>query len=675
MESPAQVLSSRSAPSARATVLVVDDEPLVARALKRLLRRTFDVLTAQTAAEALEVVDRHDVAVVLTDQRMPGMGGADLIALIRRGDPRVMGLLITAYADIDAVAAAINDAGVVGYIRKPWRDDQVAELVEHAVSMHNDARSRDRERAELARNEETVRVMVDQTPIGVALLGQAPQLTVIRYNNPFSQLIAAGPGSVVGSPLSHVLGDEAAETISALCLHADRTGEVLTSPELAWATGSGTVRHVTCTVSAVAPGFGGDPSAQQGFLLTAADITETVASREEARHLAALQGAILEQLPSGVVVVDAAGRTLVVNDLARRLQPTLADLSAANAARSDPRHAQYGHPLRSDELPLARALAGERVVDLEYRQHRPDGSDSWIRASATPLLTPENEIVGAVAVLTDISDDHLAEQARNIALASASHELRTPLTSALGFAGLLLSGELGALSPRQLTAVGRVKTSAERLNLLVDDIIEISSIESGHLNLRPSWVNIGALLATVVESFATQTRSKHQQVILDHSQVDLFAWADEHRLHQVVDNLISNAHKYTLEGGRIVVAASQNAAGTLVTVEDTGVGLTEDELGSLYTKFYRARNTATWDIPGTGLGLAIARALVEAHGGTMSVASTPGEGSVFGFRLPGGWSAQEGRSSAAQPPRREGQPLVPPQDSAPGSTPHFPSRL
>ena len=124
------------------TILVVDDEPLVARALERLLRRSYDVLTVGSPEMALAAVDHVEVAAVLSDQRMPGMGGADLIATIRRRDPRVMGLLITAYADIDAAAAAINDAGVVGYLRKPWRDDQVLDAVRKAVSAHDESQRR-----------------------------------------------------------------------------------------------------------------------------------------------------------------------------------------------------------------------------------------------------------------------------------------------------------------------------------------------------------------------------------------------------------------------------------------------------------------------------------------------------------------------------------------------------
>ena len=614
------------------TILVVDDEPLVARALERLLRRSYDVLTVGSPEMALAAVDHVEVAAVFSDQRMPGMGGADLIATIRRRDPRVMGLLITAYADIDAAAAAINDAGVVGYLRKPWRDDQVLDAVRKAVSAHDEASASARQEVELLQQEETVRVLVDQSPIAVALLSASPQLAFVRANSLFRQLVPTLSDTLLELSLGQVLDREAAEHIGSLCHRAARTGQVLTSPELKWKTPDGSVRYVACTVSPLGSVPMAD-DAQNRFVLTVMDLTATIASREEALAAAARQTAILEQLPSGVVVVDADGHTLFSNDIARRLQLTYEDPSEADPLRG-PRDGQTGQPLRHDELPLARALTGQRVTDFDYRQDLPSGADSWIRTSAAPVLNPQNEICGAVAVCTEVTAERLADQARNIALASAGHELRTPLRSALGIAGMLIAGELGFLSPKQVEAVGRIQSSMERLHLLVEDGISIIAIESGHSGLRPSWVDLCALLARTVESFQPKIRRKHQEIVLDRPPHAIVVWADEQRLEEVLEILVSNAHNYTLDGGRITLTAVQDQAGTLVTVKDTGVGLAPAEIDNLFTKFYRARNPATWDVPGSGLGLAIARALIERQGGSISVLSAPGQGSTFKFRLP-----------------------------------------
>ncbi len=144
-------------------------------------------------------------------------------------------------------------------------------------------------------------------------------------------------------------------------------------------------------------------------------------------------------MPSGVVVVDVAGRIVMSNDLARRLQPSLSDLPPSSGVEPRPRDPRSGRVLRPDELPLARAQAGEHAVNLDYRQQESGRAlDSWIRASAVPLVGPDGVITGALTVCTDVSTEYLAERARSVSLASAGHELRTPLTSLLGFAGMLL---------------------------------------------------------------------------------------------------------------------------------------------------------------------------------------------------------------------------------------------
>lgn len=614
--------------AARPTVVIVDDEPMVVRALQRLLRRSFDLLCVGTPAEALEAVDANDVAVVLTDQRMPDMGGSELLASVRRHDPRVMGLLITGFADIDAVADAINQSNVVGYLRKPWRDEDVLAAVERAVDANAELRSRSRERAELMRQQEVVRVLVDHSPVGVAVLGPAPELVCLQVNAPFLHLMEGASVEVQGSPLQKLLSDEAWQAIQTLCARASRTRETMTSPELPWASGRATVKHVTCTVSALPAASG-----VEEFVLTASDITATVQAREEARELAARQGAILEQMPSGVVVVDAAGRTLLSNDMARSLHQDPAR-EAPTGIIEGPRDANSGRALLPEELPLARALAGERVERFEYRQQNwHDSPQAWIRASAMPLLNASGVITGAVAVYTDVTADHLADQARTVSLASAGHELRTPLTAIQGFAGLLLGEQMGKLADPQREAIKRIVTSAHRLNLLVEDVMAITSIEVGQLDLHPSAVDVRAVLESVIESFKPQTDAKHQQVTLDLPPNPVLAWVDGHRLEQIVCNLVSNAHKYTPDGGHITVLASQDSRAR-ISVKDTGVGLTPDEISRLFTKFYRARNKATLDVPGTGLGLAITRALVERQGGTMTIESTPDVGSTFGFSLP-----------------------------------------
>ncbi len=268
MSNAAPLHPGRASTPRRPTVVIVDDEPLIVRALERLLRRSYHVISVTTPQAALDAVDHHDVAVVLSDQRMPALGGAELLTLIRRHDPRVMGLLITAYADIDAVAAAINDASVMGYLRKPWRDQDVLDAVRRAVEANAEVRSGARDRVDLRKQQEIVRVLVDHAPIGVAVLGPAPDLAFVRHNAPFLALMSGLKSDVVGSTPSDLLSPEASETIHTLCLRAARSGEPVTSPELLWAVDGSPAHYVSCTVSPL-----GATSEAESFVLTATDIT------------------------------------------------------------------------------------------------------------------------------------------------------------------------------------------------------------------------------------------------------------------------------------------------------------------------------------------------------------------------------------------------------------------
>ncbi len=627
---PSQVLRLGGEPPRRTqpTVVVLADDPQAVQALHQLLRHASHVICAATPKAALDAVAEHDVDVVLSDEQMPLMGGVELLANVRRLDPSVMGLLISGYTDIDALAAAINEAGVVGLLRRPWRDEDVLAAVRRAADASSLARLRSSEHDELRHHQEAVRVLVGHSPVGAALLGRQPDLVVLQLNRPFVGLFAETAGPVEGAPLPQFLTSETAAAIQELCRQALETDEAVTLPKLQWAPLDMGVRHVTCTVSALR-----ETGGAVAFVIRILDITPTVEALEETRELAAQQAAVFEQMPNGVVVVDAQGRTVVRNDMARSLETSAPDPSYPTSAEG-PRDARSGRLLDPEELPLRRALNGE-TTHLDYRHRRSDGDkEAWIRATAAPLRDDLGSITGAVGVFTDISADHNALVARTGSLASQGHEFRTPLTSIMGFAELLLDQITGTLTGRQIDAVRRIKSSARRLSRLIDTSLDLANLEAGQFNLHPTAVDVRIVISRVVAVFAPLARTKQQNLNLYLPPEPLIAWVDEDRLEQIVTTLVSNAHHYTLTGGHIVVAAFAQPGGTRVTFVDTGVGMTSGELNHLFMKYYRARNTATWDVPGSGLGLAIARSLIEKQGGSMTVESVAGEGSEFGFLLP-----------------------------------------
>jgi signal transduction histidine kinase len=214
-----------------------------------------------------------------------------------------------------------------------------------------------------------------------------------------------------------------------------------------------------------------------------------------------------------------------------------------------------------------------------------------------------------------------------------SHELRTPLTSIAGYVELLLAGEAGKLVQAQREYLGTVKNNADRLIELIEDLLDISRIEAGKVELNRTRLDLSQLIQEVAGLLRPQIEAKRQLLTLNLADALPVLVGDAKRVMQILTNLLSNAHKYTPPGGRITVAVRGEDGRVRVEVQDTGIGLSSDDQAQLFAKFFRAKNPATRQVGGTGLGLAITRSLVEMHGGEITVSSAPGQGSTFGFTL------------------------------------------
>jgi signal transduction histidine kinase len=226
------------------------------------------------------------------------------------------------------------------------------------------------------------------------------------------------------------------------------------------------------------------------------------------------------------------------------------------------------------------------------------------------------------------------DRAKDAFVAMASHELRSPLSSIKGYLELLEDVDAGQLTAEQRTFLEVASRNTDRLLGLVNDILDLSRIESGRIELDRAPLDVGTAVDQAADLLLPQLDAKRQTLVL-RIEPDLPpALADGPRVAQVLTNLLSNAHKYTPEGGKITVRARHDHDRILVEVQDTGVGMSPEEQEQLFTRFFRARHPATREEQGTGLGLVITRQVVELHGGTIGVRSVPGAGSTFSFTLP-----------------------------------------
>jgi signal transduction histidine kinase len=218
-------------------------------------------------------------------------------------------------------------------------------------------------------------------------------------------------------------------------------------------------------------------------------------------------------------------------------------------------------------------------------------------------------------------------------LAMVSHDLRSPLTSVRGYVELLLDEDTGPLSEDQRHFLEIVKRNADRLDGQIGDLLLVASIAEGRLSLVRAPVNLSELVADAAEAAAPQAAQR--SIELDVSCGELpTADADGPRLAQVLDNLISNAIKYTPDGGRVRVDASARQDRVTIAVRDTGIGMGAEERAHVFEPFFRADDVKERGIKGTGIGLVIVKAFVEAHDGSVIVESKPGSGSCFTIELP-----------------------------------------
>lgn len=374
-------------------------------------------------------------------------------------------------------------------------------------------------------------------------------------------------------------------------------------------------------------------------------------------------GELLEAAPDAILQVDAEGRIILLNRVTENMfgytreellgQPVEVLIPQELRAR----HAEHRSHYRRN--PTTRTMGS----GLPLEGIRKDGSRFPVEISLSP--SPSAEEFRTTAIIRDITERRAAEaRLRKIQedytqrlaesnaeleltnrelqranrlktefLASMSHELRTPLHTIIGFSELLGEQLEGPLNPKQIRFVQHIHKDSLHLLELINDILDISKIEEGRLELHPEAFDFGALVAESLASVRTLAAAKSQLLETD-LNVPSAIEADRLRIRQVLVNLLSNAIKFTPEQGRIRLEARVQDSFVVISVMDTGIGIPPEEHDFIFDKFHQVGATTLGVREGTGLGLAITKRLVEQHGGTIRVDSHPGKGSTFFVTLP-----------------------------------------
>ena len=424
---------------------------------------------------------------------------------------------------------------------------------------------------------------------------------------------------------------------------------------------------------------GGTPS---GWLASFVDLTARTEAEDALRRNEEKTRAILETTLSPFLLLDTKGRVLEVNEATCLLVGRRPEQLVGHTARD----LVAGAPPGRVETRLARAVA-EGSLRFDTRVRAADGRLLDVEVSLSRLdvdggrlvcflhdVTEARAAAEAVARERSVLAERVAERTAELSraneelsrasrlkdefLASTSHELRTPLTTILGLADLLLAGGRGALSEPQARAVGMVKESGAHLLALITDILDVSKIGAGRLELSLGWVDLRGLCEAALALVAPSALKKRHTLSLDAPSKRSLFRADERRVKQVLVNLLGNAVKFTPPGGTIGVEARADAdrGEVRVSVRDSGPGIAPEARGRLFRPFVQLDARLAREHEGSGLGLVLVDRLVALHGGRVELESEPGRGSRFTVVFPwvrrdGGATAPGGRPGTALPER------------------------
>ncbi|WP_437717749.1 PAS domain S-box protein [Sorangium sp. So ce448] len=489
-----------------------------------------------------------------------------------------------------------------------------------------------RQRAEEARAFlATVAQASDDAVIGTSLDG-----TILSWNPAAERLYGYCVCEAIGKKLPLLCLPERAGEAEAVLAHL-RRGERVERFEAVSRTKDGKSIDIEVTVSSIVDASGrvtGVSTICRDIGRRKAMEAEVSRAHEAERRIRSQLEAVIEQLPEAAILVDAKGRLISCNKLA---------LQYASGVEDDPdpwgnrlcfeHRTPAGEPVVWDERPLVRALQrGEGVTGVEGLLRRADRGLVPVLVNAAQVRSNDGELQGAVAVFHDISAFKELDRQRQEWIGVIAHDLRQPI-QVIATASQLLgraAGERPVADCRK--QLDRITSSIERLRRMIDDLLDASRIEARQLTLDRSPVNLRAQLGEILEKSAEVTAGHALRLEVKGDVPAVLV--DPGRLEQIVTNLLSNAAKYGRPEGDIVVAVDAGPGSAHVAVTNWGGGIPEASLPYLFKRFWRAPDAAPRGVRGVGLGLYITKGLVEAHGGSISVESSPGGATTFRFSLP-----------------------------------------
>lgn len=344
--------------------------------------------------------------------------------------------------------------------------------------------------------------------------------------------------------------------------------------------------------------------------------------------------AIIEGIADGVLVLDEDYNIQLINPVATNLlgfEPGLpSERHLDRLVVAAPQTLEQ--ELASNLYRYIDANRG-RLSDAKPEPHRIEINKKVVLVILSSVFISPNAPASILVVLRDISREAELDQMKDEFVSTVSHELRTPMTSIKGYTDLLVSNKVGPLTDMQRKFVQVIKNNADRLTALVNDILDISRIDTGRVRLELSDINLKPIIEDVLASLSQQMEEKDLTISADIPESLPLVYADPARATQIMVNLVGNAIKYTRPGDSIFVRVKPLAKKLQIDVSDTGLGIAEEDIDRVFNRFFRADRDISSPVDGTGLGLAITKMFIEMMGGEIWVESQVDVGSTFSFTL------------------------------------------
>lgn len=365
--------------------------------------------------------------------------------------------------------------------------------------------------------------------------------------------------------------------------------------------------------------------------------SELVVEKERERQLASekAQGeALLESIGEGIIAVDRSGKAITVNRAAEIMLGIKSERTVGRDwLRKERIQDEKGATLPAWQRPLQRALLRGKRVSGTYTFIRRDGTTFPASVTAAPILIG-GTVVGAIKVFRDVTQEHAIDRAKSEFVSLASHQLRTPLTTVRWYSERMLGPHAPPLDKQAQRYVEEIYRSNLRLIDLVNALLNVSRIELGTVAIDSHPADLISVIDGVLRDIGPQLHAKRIKIIRRVTGPIPRLLLDVKLLGIVLQNVLTNAVKYSRPGGSIRVGVSRPASGLMISVRDNGIGIPVDQQDKIFTKLFRADNARAIQPDGTGLGLYIARSVVERSGGKIWFKSQPRRGTTFFIQLP-----------------------------------------